>query len=274
MASNVKQQERRRRIVERGSDRMALITGQVRTLNDSSSLSSPTETSTQRPHHHAHTESSPSILFSPDDQSQINPAPEVANEASFSKLVKLRTMNECSSGNRAFDISSGTRAFDMSSRTRAFDIGKQIEPQLNKVETVPEIIKTPVIDTITRTSTQPPKATPSIPKPQTQSCFFSSKRVNSCIMASENMRAISSLIIAILVVMSNIGYPIFGFDFLSWVHFIVSRPFFLILLTDVTIVLCRMVCEPANFVVEETEEERKDEGDNWDGAVKFLERAH
>lgn len=69
MDSNVRQ-ERRRKIVERGGDRLALITGQVQTLSRSPSSPSP---ATQR-QRHAHTGSSPSIVFATVDNAQINGA--------------------------------------------------------------------------------------------------------------------------------------------------------------------------------------------------------
>lgn len=73
MDTNVRK-ERRRKIVERGGDRLALITGQVRALSASPSLPSPTPASspssaTQR-QRHAHTESSPSIMFMSNDNTQ------------------------------------------------------------------------------------------------------------------------------------------------------------------------------------------------------------
>lgn len=61
MASDGKE-ERRRRIVERGSDRMALITGQIQSLDSSSSQASST---TSNYSHLAHDNpSSPSTTFS------------------------------------------------------------------------------------------------------------------------------------------------------------------------------------------------------------------
>lgn len=56
--------------------------------------------------------------------------------------------------------------------------------------------------------------------------------------------------------------------------FIASRPFCIILLTDVTIVLARLFRESGNDS-EEIEDEKnagKEDEDNWAGAVKLLER--
>jgi hypothetical protein len=62
MASDGKEERRRRRIVERGSDRMALITGQIQSLDSSSSQASST---TSNYSHLAHDNpSSPSTTVS------------------------------------------------------------------------------------------------------------------------------------------------------------------------------------------------------------------
>lgn len=114
----------------------------------------------------------------------------------------------------------------------------------------------------------------SVQKPLSQAKLFSSKRINSCIIASERTRAICSLIIACVVVISNIDYPLIGFDIMSSDSFIASRPFCIILLTDVTIVLALLFLESGNDS-EEVDEEKvagKEDEDNWTGAVKLLER--
>ncbi|KAJ9179152.1 hypothetical protein P3X46_010971 [Hevea brasiliensis] len=229
MDSNVRQ-ERRRRIMERGSDRLALITGQVRALSPSPSLPSP---SNQRQRRHAHTESSPSLMFSPNDNAQINAGPEETDDVSGSKFMKTRTINEYPGA-------------------RNFHRGNQAETRLVKSATSP--------DTLSKLQ-QPSEITPSVQKAPSQPKLFSSKRINYCIIASERTRAICSLIVAFLVIVNSDS-------------FIASRPFCIILLTDVTIVLARLFRESGNDS-EEIEEEQnsgKEDEDNWAGAVKLLER--
>ncbi|KAJ9179142.1 hypothetical protein P3X46_010961 [Hevea brasiliensis] len=124
---------------------------------------------------------------------------------------------------------------------RNFHRGNQAEPGLVKSATSP--------DTLSKLP-QPSEITPSV-----------QKRINYCIIASERTRAICSLIVAFLV---NVNSD----------SFIASRPFCIILLTDVTIVLARLFRESGNDS-EEIEDEKnagKEDEDNWAGAVKLLER--
>ncbi|EEF46502.1 uncharacterized protein LOC8274534 [Ricinus communis] len=252
MASNARQ-ERRRRIVERGSDRLALITGQIQNLNES-----PSSTPTYQQRHHAHTESSPSIMYSPYDHSQINA--EGLDGASVAKLTKLRTINGIP-------------------ESKNFDSPKKPESRFRNNATSPEKIRPQVFDTKTEIQESVIVATnsPLVPNESNHHYrFFSSKRINACIISSERRRAMCSLIVAFLVVISHIGYPLFSANIVRSESVIASRPLYIILLTDVAIVLGHMFHESGNNGSEEAEAERmepnKEDGDNWDGAVKLLER--
>ncbi|KAB5563932.1 hypothetical protein DKX38_003986 [Salix brachista] len=117
--------------------------------------------------------------------------------------------------------------------------------------------------------------TPSIRKASDKPNFFSSKRINSCIIASQRSRVICSLIIASLVLIPYIDYPLLGINIVSSESIIASKPLYIVLLTDVTIVLGRLFRERGNHGTEESVQERmvsKEDGDNWVGAVKLLER--
>jgi hypothetical protein len=95
--------------------------------------------------------------------------------------------------------------------------------------------------------------------------FFSSRELNFCILASENTRALSSLIIALVVVFS---YAIFSECIFA------SRPLYIVLVTDVTIVVARIYREKAR-VLEESQGamvEAGEDGRSWGDAVKLLER--
>lgn len=101
--------------------------------------------------------------------------------------------------------------------------------------------------------------------------FFTSKRLNSCIVESESMRIFCALIIAFLVVLSYVDYALFGVNLVKSESVVASRPLYIILLTDVTIVLARMILVRR----EDVEEERvvvPQDGHNWVEAVKLLER--
>ncbi|KAL9304476.1 hypothetical protein ACSQ67_021739 [Phaseolus vulgaris] len=100
--------------------------------------------------------------------------------------------------------------------------------------------------------------------PRKKATFFSSRELNHCILASESTRALSSLIIAVVVV----------FYYLISKSVLASRPLYILLLTDVTIVFARLHCGKA-IVVEENEGEKgktPGDGHSWGDAVKLLER--
>jgi len=95
--------------------------------------------------------------------------------------------------------------------------------------------------------------------------FFSSRELNLCILASENTRALSSLIIALLVVF---------YYLISSKSILASRPLYIVLVTDVTIVVARLYSEKARVLEERKGEmaEAGEDGRSWNDAVKLLER--
>lgn len=166
---------------------------------------------------------------------------------------------------------------DEDSNGNKFNIGSQAEPQLNRGSTSigAQEIQTPldnVVKTIVqKTSTERDQ----LPKPRRrQPRLFTSKRIHSCIVASENTRVICSLIIAFLVVFSYVDYPLFGRNIVNSKSVVASRPLYILLLTDVTIVFARVYLEKRRDF-DEAEEERvalQEVGHNWEKAEKVLER--
>lgn len=224
---------------------MALITGQIQSLDSSSSQASST---TSNYSHLAHDNpSSPSTTVS--QHAQIDAGSGGADYESGSKFPKRKASNEAFEG-------------------IGFDIRNQVEQHLQERVT-------PTAAYSKMTEIQTSIATPSIQKASDKPNFFSSKRINSCIIASQRSRVICSLIIASLVLISYIDYPLLGINIVSSESIIASRPLYIVLLTDVTIVLVRLFRERGNHGSEESERERmvsKEDGDNWVGAVKLLER--
>lgn len=108
--------------------------------------------------------------------------------------------------------------------------------------------------------------------------LFTSKELNSCIIASENIRIFCALVIAVLVVTSYVGYPLFGINSVRSKSVVASRPLYLLLLTDVTIVLAQLLYLKKQSGFEQAEEEKEmpqaedEAADNWEGAFKVLER--
>lgn len=178
---------------------------------------------------------------------------EGADDDSGSELLKNKASNEASEGND-------------------FDIGRQMGPHLRKCETNTEAIRAPAFGNMTERQTR--GVTQSVQRASNNPNFFSSKRINSCIIASERTRASCSLIIACLVLISYIDYPIFGTNLVSSESIIASRPLYIVLLTDITIVFARLYRQRGESSEEVQEESMvsQEDGHNWVAAVKLLER--
>ncbi|XP_016485472.1 uncharacterized protein LOC107805889 [Nicotiana tabacum] len=100
--------------------------------------------------------------------------------------------------------------------------------------------------------------------------LFSLRDINSCILISENKRVICSVMISFLVVLSYAHLP---HSIARSNSFIASRPLYILLLTDLTIVIARIIRKEV-VPDEERREDRQrvnDFGHNWDGALTILE---
>ncbi|KAK9281178.1 hypothetical protein L1049_004073 [Liquidambar formosana] len=243
---------RRRRVVEGGSDRLASITGRVQTLPSSSSSS------------FQHEESSPPLFSSDHLPDQIHVGSEGEDDASGSTLLKNDTSNESSSKN-------------------AFDFGNQVEPQLHKCEMNTEATQAPALEVrnkilpspVTSIIEQTSIATEMLSKPHGHHPkFFTPKQISSCILASESTRSFCSFMIALLVVLSYSDYQLLGRNLVNSESVITSKPLYILLLTDLTIVLSLLLLERRKGFEKEKEEERtipQKDGHNWAEAVKVLE---
>ncbi|MCD7450833.1 hypothetical protein HAX54_008576 [Datura stramonium] len=100
--------------------------------------------------------------------------------------------------------------------------------------------------------------------------LFSLRDINSCILISENKRVVCSVMISFLVVLSYAHLP---HSIARSNSFIASRPLYILLLTDLTIVIARIVRKEVVPDEERTEDRQgvKDFGHNWDGALTILE---
>ncbi|CAN4088924.1 unnamed protein product [Withania somnifera] len=100
--------------------------------------------------------------------------------------------------------------------------------------------------------------------------LFSLRDINSCILISENKRVTCSVMISFLVILSYAHLP---HSIARSNSFIASRPLYILLLTDLTIVVARIVRKEVvpDEVRAEDREQVKDFGHNWDGAVMILE---
>ncbi|XP_030525647.1 uncharacterized protein LOC115737597 [Rhodamnia argentea] len=213
MATETSREERRRKIVDRGSDRLALITGRT---------PSP-----------PHDQFAGGIVGGDHAVSSRSSKEYVNAEASAKELPH---------------------------------VGESFaETNLRKSEISGHHIQAPLMQRIPTGS-----QSSSSSKQKNQPRFFSSKRLNSCVIESENTRACCALIIAVLVVLSCSGYPIVA----KSDSVISSRPLYILLVTDATIVLVRMYLDMQRNAEESVDEsgESQEDSDNWGGAVKVLER--
>lgn len=247
--------------MEKGSDRMALITARIKNLPSSPPSS---------PHHDSRTES----FFSKDIDHQMDPhtplphhinaGPKGKYDASGSTLPKHEIDEEVSRGS-------------------SFEIGSQVESQTNICDTSIEARQDPAVDY--RTKTQTSLGTSILQKTSSDRPFqtphrrhrpslFTSRRINSCIIASETTRFVCALIIAFLVVLSYVDYPLFGRNLVESESVVASRPLYILLLTDVTIVLTRLFLATQRDSGEAEEQIviPQVDGHNWAKAEKVLER--
>ncbi|CAI0474593.1 unnamed protein product [Linum tenue] len=109
-----------------------------------------------------------------------------------------------------------------------------------------------------------------IPSKRKQTTFFSSRRLNACIIASEVPRAKCSFVISILVLFFHFARSLIGIEDDAQGY----RPIYLMALTSVMIVMLRMI-HGKGTVIEDAQEEKS--GDNaedksWRDAFMVLER--
>ncbi|KAH7565196.1 hypothetical protein ACOSP7_020565 [Xanthoceras sorbifolium] len=261
--NNVKSEARRRRIQDAGSDRLALITGRIQTLPPS-----PRTPAYSTSHLHARNESTPAVFFSQHDHETprtpfFDQNNDGLDDATTFKMLKRDSSLGYLKGN-------------------TFDIGNKVDTKLHKINTDREAMQAPAVDD-TKPETLPAKSVvqdtlndekqlllePSKPN---QNKLFSSKRIHYCIINSEGTRSFCALVIAVLVVLSSINYPLL--NIVSSENIVASRPLYILLLTDVMIVVAHVYLENRREL-EEAEAERmqsQEEGHNLVEAIVLMER--
>ncbi|CAL0308762.1 unnamed protein product [Lupinus luteus] len=246
-------EERRRRIAERGSDRMALITGRINALppTPNSPTSSPTYRQPPRAHSLSYHPSESDNILDNDHQARhyllvFSGSAEEKHDASapFSRL-KHQTGFKYSNFDNFNNIGEGESLLQEGSEG---DVGAKTKPS-----SVTSRAQNESLDTKQKKKLGWHKHT-----------FFSSRELNLSILASETTRAVCSLIIALLVV----------FFYMISERIAATRPLYIVLLTDMTIVLGRLYREKGR-ALEETEGENVEtprDGHSWGDAVKLMER--
>ncbi|PRQ27460.1 hypothetical protein RchiOBHm_Chr6g0305551 [Rosa chinensis] len=192
MATNSRE-ARRRRILERGSDRLALITGRIQTLPSSSSSPDPQtqfEDTTTNP-------SSPPPTSDVQDQIAELPS-EIEENESDSTLPRSQS-------------DTNTEAL------------RAIDTQVQQL-----------LSSLTAQNAPPP------PSQNQRRPLFTASGVSSAIAETERTRLLFSVAVAMLVVLVHLGFPLMGTS--NIVKTLLGfRPLYLVLLTNVTFVLARIL---------------------------------
>ncbi|KAL3819037.1 hypothetical protein ACJIZ3_004942 [Penstemon smallii] len=188
---------RRRRILERGSERLALITGRIQSLPEAGTFSR-----------------NPFVIYSSRDKhittNSSLPFQDSGKEASLDQILNKPV--ETLLHNRDKDTSKATRSVS--------SLGADEE-----LSQVSSSIQSPLLDHQYER--------------QSHRNLLTMGQICTAIAASENIRVHCSVAAAVLVILSYTGIPI-----LSW-HVVRStilfRPLYLLLLTNISIVLARLI---------------------------------
>ncbi|MBA0789885.1 hypothetical protein Gohar_014567 [Gossypium harknessii] len=242
MATSARE-SRRRKILDRGSDRLAYITGQLQNLP------------TPPPHSHEQLHANPPPPQDPPTDISAQPAgtvfpppsilvfvylelkglsPDINDEASSPVLPEHHPVSDADQGqtsayNGGIDEGSASSRRDRSiepSNGSAFDTSG--EPNSFLVSSNDRSSPISTSGTVQGSETSARKHN-----------FFSPKQISSAIDASEKARLLCSVIVGVVVVLLHLGFPLPGNKFLgSILNF---RPLYLVLLTNVTLVMGRLL---------------------------------
>ncbi|XVF89225.1 hypothetical protein PTKIN_Ptkin19aG0112900 [Pterospermum kingtungense] len=254
MATTSSRESRRRKILERGSDRLAFITGQLQNLPPQSPHQPHTETETPPPSDFRHQD--PPLSFS--TQATVSPFPHDkasgfdADQSHSSAYNGGIVEDSISQGGvePSHDKASGPElikhdpSFDADqSHTSAYNggIGEgSIEPSNDPALDAsgePNSLPESLDDQSSFNSTSRV-----VQHSETRSGhrnLFTPKQISSAIDASQKTRLLCSVVVAVLVVLSHLGFPLLGNRFLGTT--ISFRPLYFVLLTNVTMVIARLL---------------------------------
>ncbi|KAI5660585.1 hypothetical protein M9H77_29378 [Catharanthus roseus] len=253
------QARRRKKIVEQGSDRMALITSRNHNPDGVLSPRSP----------------SAAAYFV-----RLQSAPSSINAADANRFP---------AENRVYDRSRSTGKVQESRLSLKDDLidGEHrdvfvLENRISSLQnTKANIAKdAPDSDTTFSCETESPIVDARISQGSNESflkaggrqltSYFIPKDINSSIISSENTRVFCSIMIALLVVVSYANLPR---HIVRSKSTIASRPLYVLLVTDLMIVGLRLYFTKQSLTKTAVEKPESSQGDgsNWDEAVKFLE---
>ncbi|GER52428.1 phosphorylase b kinase gamma catalytic chain, partial [Striga asiatica] len=223
--------ERRKKIISQGTDRLALITGRIQTLDPDPPFKSTSFSTPRRdppPAIHARSSSEPRA---------VNQEPLLSDHHLLAGADSPDSITR-HDNNEEFPKENYSES----------NVGKLEGKEAARLR--PECTKLPE-------------------KPLVHLFrFISLNEINFSIISSEDTRAICSVVLAILVVLSYITLPP---NEVKPKSLLAYKPLYVVLLTDVFIVCVKLA--PYAHIRKEyvMEPKMKEDGDNWGGAVKLLE---
>ncbi|KAG2699778.1 hypothetical protein I3760_07G205300 [Carya illinoinensis] len=260
MATDVRE-ARRRKILDRGSDRLALITGRLQPLPSSSQ-----------------DENATSLGSDPPSQVVIPSDPDLQLHVSNQTTVPLHGDDEALGSLLKRDSITNV------SEVNAYDGGSNITPSPHQCETSIEAVRaaspevsgkevhSPMVSPVDQNSSASTLSLEQRLEHQTQQRrFFTPNEISSAITASENTRLLCSVTIALLVVLSYQGFPLLGSYIIKTI--ISFRPLYLLVLTNVTIVLARLLFDKQKGFERAAQDENETSSPNGFGWAEQVSRS-
>lgn len=244
-------ESRRRRIVDRGSDRLALITGRIQSLPAADEPSQPPAPRDPDP---------PSLL--PPDQSDGGTALYRGEYPAFeTELPKDHQSGDASETNG----SRGRENMEFPAEKRQTSNEHSEAPPLEISENSETYSSSASHQNASRPTVHAEQ--PSVPQAQ-RSMSMSPNQISSAIDSSVTTRLLCSMVVGLLVVLSDIGFPLLGNKIIRSV--LMLRPLYLVLLTNVTLVLAPLVLDKQSTIARTVRGENKipsANGSDWTDQV-------
>ncbi|GER32515.1 RNA-binding (RRM/RBD/RNP motifs) family protein [Striga asiatica] len=197
---------RRRRIIERGADRLALITGRIQ------SLPPDPDTDQSRPPATPPTQIPSDAVKLENALSDSPPLPNLEEPSQRHTLVENKEPSQQNS-TKGKNITSSPLALEKEETSEILQEQSQLSSSTQR--------------------TQVDQAEPRQRSP------FTAAHISSAITASENIRMCCSVAAAILVILSYVKFPILGGDIIR--NVVTFKPLYMLLLTNISIVLAWLI---------------------------------
>ncbi|CAN0907037.1 hypothetical protein LINGRAHAP2_LOCUS24583 [Linum grandiflorum] len=237
----IARESRRRKILEGGADRLAIITGGIHSLPAQSSGGDgkPSDGSSNlRPDFN---EIPPRLLS--DVSTADEAAPKPSNSLPKQAEESMLPLHESTGSVNVLDGSIGSTLPDEAAAATGTSAGHLVS---NLERSVLDEIRGTVKQSGSVRSAQSPavvessSGTEQLIRGQTrQRRFVTASQISSAITASERTRIFCSVAIAILVASSHIGFPLLGNSIVKGI--LSFRPLYLLLLTNATVVIARVL---------------------------------